>query len=70
MSISFQKMLPQCEGPKLHPFSNRNVDVQFIRLLSNNVQGGHSHVFEVVINSCRYALKVVNAAFLLWSKLS
>lgn len=62
MSMPFHKMLPQCEGPKLHPFSNRKVDVQFIRLLSNNEQDGHSHVFEVIINSSHYALKVVNAA--------
>ena len=61
MSIPFHKMLPQCEGPKLHPFSKRNPDIQFIRLLSDSGQEGHSHVFEVIIKGGHYALKVVHA---------
>ena len=54
-------MLPQCDGPKLHAFSKRAVDIQFVRLLSNNEQEGQSHVFEVIIDGMRYALKVVDA---------
>ena len=61
MSRYSHKMLPQCEGPKLHAFSKRAVDIQFVRLLSDNEQEGQSHVFEVVIDGMRYALKVVGA---------
>lgn len=53
-------MLPQCDGPKLHAFSKRAVDIQFVRLLSDNEQDGQSHVFEVIIDGMRYALKVVD----------
>ena len=61
----FHKMLPPCEGPKLHPFSKRAVDIQFVRLLSDEEQNGQSHVFEVIIDGTRYALKVVDAYSLL-----
>lgn len=61
MSRDLPKMLPQCDGPKLHPFSKRAVDIQFVRLLSDNEQDGQSHVFEVIIDGMRYALKVVDA---------
>ena len=61
MPREFHKMLPQCDGPKLHAFSKRAVDVQFVRLLSDNEQEGQSHVFEVSIDGMRYALKVVGA---------
>ena len=63
MSKDFDKMLPQCDGPKLHAFSKRAVDVEFVRLLSDNEQDGQSHVFEVSIDGMRYALKVVGAMF-------
>lgn len=52
-------MLLQCEGPKLHPFFNRESDTQIVRPLSNDEQDEHSHVFEVIINGVNYALKVV-----------
>lgn len=61
MSRNFHKMLPQCDGPKLHAFSKRAVDIQFVRLLSDDEQRGQSHVFEVIIDGKRYALKVVDA---------
>ena len=61
MSRDFYKMLPQCDGPKLHAFSKSAVDIQFVRLLSDNEQDGQSHVFEVIIDGMRYALKVVGA---------
>ena len=61
MSRNLHKMLPPCDGPKLHAFSKRAVDVQFIRLLSDNEQKGQSHVFEVIIDGMHYALKVVGA---------
>ena len=60
MSRYSHKMLPPCDGPKLHPFSkSRAVDVEFVRLLSDEWQEGQSHVFEVVIDGMRYALKMV-----------
>ena len=61
MSKDFDKMLPQCDGPKLHAFSKRAVDVEFVCLLSDNEQEGQSHVFEIRIEGVRYALKVVGA---------
>ena len=61
MSRDSHKMLPQCDGPKLHAFSKRAVDIQFVRLLSDNEQDGQSHVFEIIIDGMRYALKVVGA---------
>lgn len=70
MSINYHKMLPQCDGPKLHPFSDGSSDIHFVRLLSDNKKVGHSHVFEVIMNGRHYALKVVSAARLLLSELS
>ncbi len=49
----------QCEGPKLHPFCDRESTIGFVRLLSNGGSEGHSHVFEVSIGSKAYALKMV-----------
>lgn len=61
MSTDLHKMLPQCDGAKLHAFSNRAVAIQFVRLLNDNDQIGQSHVFEVLIDGVPYALKVVGA---------
>ena len=58
----FDKPLPDCEGPKLHPFKHRKAAIKFHRLLSDTDMpqaGGDSHVFEVSIRSKVYALKVV-----------
>lgn len=57
--IHFSKPLPECEGPRLAPFKDRKSNIDFVRLLSNNEQDGHSHVFEVSIKGKAYALKVV-----------
>lgn len=54
------KALPRCEGPKLHPFHDRKAVVTFLRLLSEVDAEGHAHVFEVLIGSKHYALKVVS----------
>ena len=70
MSINYCKMLPQCDGPTLHPFSDGGSDIHFVRLLSDNERVGHSHVFEVIIKGRHYALKVVSATILLLSELS
>jgi len=61
------QMLSSCEGPKLHPFFDRSSDIQLIRMLSDLEQEGYSHVFEVIINSRHYALKMVSLAILLLS---
>ena len=70
MSINYHRLLPQCDGPKLHPFSHGSSDLHFVRLLSDNENVGHSHVFEVIINGRHYALKMVGAFILLLSELS
>ena len=64
-SIDNHRMLPQCYGPKLHPFSDGTSDIHFVRLLSDNERAGHSHVFEVIMNGVHYDLKVVSAVSLL-----
>ena len=60
---NYNKPLPDCEGPKLHPFKDCNAAIEFRRLLSDDDSGidGHAHVFEVSIRSNVYALKVVRA---------
>ena len=58
---NYNKPLPDCKGPKLGPFKDREADIDFRRLLSdgNSESGGHAHVFEVCIKSVVYVLKVV-----------
>ena len=59
---NYNKPLPDCAGPKLSPFKDREANIEFHRLLSDGdskSSGGHSHVFEVGIKSITYALKVV-----------
>ena len=53
--------LPQCEGSKLAPFHRRYPAITFRRLLSGEDSEGHGHVFDVVIDSTPYALKIVSA---------
>ena len=64
---NFNKALPRCQGPKLHPFHDRKAVVTFLRLLSEVDSKGHAHVFEVSIGSEYYALKVVSIRFQLSS---
>lgn len=63
---NFTTPLPNCEGPKLHPFKHRYAKVDFHHLLgdSDSVTGGHAHVFEVSIKSVVYALKIVRPLML------
>ena len=51
--------LPRCNGPKLHYFGNRGEQFEIVGLLSARNPGRHGHVFEVVLDTQRYALKVV-----------
>ena len=67
---SYRQSLPQCKGPKLHPFQKGKADIQFKRLLSNvqgtlnsSDQAGHAYVFEISIDSKTYALKVVRVHY-------
>lgn len=55
--------LPPCTGPKLHAFRYRNENIQWIVRLDDprKPQGlDQGHVFEVVIQNQRYALKLVS----------
>jgi Kinetochore Sim4 complex subunit FTA2 len=68
--IDLNEPLPRCEGPKLRPFKDRKANIKFVSLLSrgdgdsdsdsDSSSGGHGHVFEVIIASRRYALKIVS----------
>jgi len=55
-----QEPLPQCEGPKLHPFHDHVASIDFKHLLSDPATTAQSHVFEVSITSKPYALKIVS----------
>ncbi len=52
--------LPSCEGPKLGKFKYGSAAIQFIDLLSAETPGSDGHVFEVVIKSKHYALKMAS----------
>lgn len=56
---SFNKPLPQSDGPKLHPFPNRETTISFVCSLSEVKFEGHAHVFEVTIGSKENVLKMV-----------
>lgn len=62
---AYNEPLPDCEGPKLYPFRNQGVPIEFIRMISDNTPassiggGPHAHIFEVSILSRTYALKIV-----------
>ncbi|KAI4233602.1 MAG: hypothetical protein LQ349_004315 [Xanthoria aureola] len=49
--------LPQCDGPKLHPFADDKASLEFVRLLSDPTLDADAHVFEVSIGGQSYALK-------------
>lgn len=57
--VELDKPLPKCEGPKLGIFEHHKAAIQFVSLLSGDSPGEDGHVFEVVIDSKHYALKVV-----------
>ncbi|MCJ1239953.1 hypothetical protein MMC14_007952, partial [Varicellaria rhodocarpa] len=57
MDMNLDEPLPLCDGPKLQPFEYRHAPVKFIRLLN---AGDHGSVFEVLIESNTYALKIFN----------
>ncbi len=55
--------LPQCDGPKLHPFADDKASLEFVRLLSDPTLDADAHVFEVSIGGQSYALKAVRPLF-------
>jgi len=59
--VDFNESLPSIEGPQLGPFRHRNSIIEFVSLLSDESLGSYSHVFEVVIESKHYALKMVRS---------
>ncbi len=67
-AVRLDQPLPRCEGPKLSPFKDHKASIEFIKLLSepdpkerhDESPGGHGHVFEVLIKSKPYALKIVS----------
>ena len=58
--VELNNPLPNYEGPRLDPFRHRNALVDFIQLLNPQTPGEDAYVFEVIIESKRYALKVVS----------
>ena len=59
-AVNSDQLLPTCEGPKLGRFEHSNSTVQFVALLSAETPGEDGQVFEVIINSKHYALKMAN----------
>ena len=57
--VELDKPLPEYDGPKLDAFKHHDATIEFISLLSAESPGADAHVFEVVIQSKHYALKVV-----------
>ena len=55
-----RSLLPCCSGPKLGPFSLKDLDIEFIELLSSPATAADSHVFRIRIGGDEYALKVVS----------
>ena len=52
--------LPTCEGPKLGKFEHHRSAIRFVKLLSAETPGEDGHVFEVIIKSEHYALKMAS----------
>ena len=61
-SVDLNEPLPPTTGPKLSAFDLHDRSIEFVGLLSAERPGRHSHVFEVVIGSKHYALKMVRPA--------
>ncbi|KAJ9646641.1 hypothetical protein H2199_002690 [Coniosporium tulheliwenetii] len=55
---SQRRLLPECEGPKMHPYEDRNPKIEFESLLGDSNTASHSHVFKVLLNSRPFALKM------------
>lgn len=64
-AVSSRHLLPTCEGPKLGRFEHGNAAVQFVNWLDAGKSGGDGRVFDVIIQSKHYALKMASDAHLL-----
>ena len=60
LSEELDDPLPNAKGPKLNRFHDYNAPIKFIRKISRDEETSHSYVFEVIINSGKYALKLVS----------
>ena len=58
--VDLNESLPLIHDPQLNSFKHRSSNIEFIRLLSDEESAKHSYVFEIVIKSNRYALKLVS----------
>ena len=57
-SVDFNEPQPTEHPPRLERFLFHDSDIEFVSLLSAENPGSHSHVFDVVIESKHYALKI------------
>lgn len=57
--VDFDEPLPHKYVPQLRPFQYRDSNIEFVRLLSDASTSIHSYVFDVIIESKHYALKIV-----------
>lgn len=57
-AVDSHDALPTYEGPKLGKFKDGTAAIQFVNLLSRETPGEDGQVFEVLIKSKRYALKM------------
>ena len=61
-AIKSNNPLPTCDGPKLGKFEHHRSAIQFVKLLSAETPGDDGNVFEVIIKSEHYALKMASDA--------
>ena len=59
IAVRSSHALPTCDGPKLGKFKDGKAAIRFVDLLSREAPGEDGQVFEVIIKSKRYALKMV-----------
>lgn len=59
-AVESNNSLPTCEGPKLGKFEHDGAAIKFVKVLSAGTPGDDGHVFEVLIESKRYALKMAS----------
>jgi Kinetochore Sim4 complex subunit FTA2 len=57
-AVNSNHALPTCEGPKLGKFKDGRAAIQFVDVLSRETSGEDGQVFEVIVKSKRYALKM------------
>ena len=58
--VELHKLLPRCDGPKLHYFGQPGERFTLVDILSSESSGAHGHVFEVLLGTQPYVLKVAS----------